>query len=317
MGEPFVLTTEKMAKSNAEKFRKYIESPVLTNIKWEVQGLDVYDVEPVKVPDVFAERPIVIFGKYKGKATGTISVKGTSGDEEYSQKIEVSSAVEKKSNSALKYLWARHKIQMLDHYNQLSRNDERVKEVTQLGLDYNLLTAYTSFVAIDQIMRSDGKMETVKQPLPLPQGVSDYAVGNSGVAIGYSPNKIGSAYSNAFGVKKCEMALAEVADEKVEEPQVIAQAEFSGGEKKMMEFIHQNLIYPKQAKENKVQGKVTLTFTVREDGSITDIKVIKGLGYGCDEEAVRIIKLMPKWKPSNQNGKNVKSICKLAIQFKT
>ena len=67
---------------------------------------------------------------------------------------------------------------MLSDYNKLHPTDERVTEVTELGLAYNLLTAYTSFVAVDtEVRNSTGQQTTVKQPLPLPQGVSDYAVG--------------------------------------------------------------------------------------------------------------------------------------------
>jgi Ca-activated chloride channel family protein len=88
-----------------------------------------------------------------------------------------------KTNSALRYLWARHRIALLSDYNRLWRQDERVKEVTRLGLNYNLLTAYTSFVAVDtQVRLKGGEAVTIKQPLPLPQGVSDYAVGGGSLA---------------------------------------------------------------------------------------------------------------------------------------
>ena len=95
------------------------------------------------------------------------------------KRIPVAQAKPLETNSALRYLWARHRIALLSDYNRLRPQDERVKEVTTLGLTYNLLTAYTSFVAIDaQVRLVDGKPVTVKQPLPLPQGVSDLAVGN-------------------------------------------------------------------------------------------------------------------------------------------
>jgi len=78
----------------------------------------------------------------------------------------------------LRYLWARHRIALLSDYNNLAQNDERIKEITSLGLTYNLLTAYTSFIAVDSEVRlKDGQATTVRQPLPLPEGVSDYAVG--------------------------------------------------------------------------------------------------------------------------------------------
>ena len=87
------------------------------------------------------------------------------------------------NNRALRYLWARHRIAVLSDYNRLRENDARTREVTELGLSYNLLTETTSFVAVDTRRRiENGEWVTVKQPLPLPQGVSDHAVGKAGVS---------------------------------------------------------------------------------------------------------------------------------------
>ncbi len=180
MGEPYIITEPGKAKGTADKFRKLISTPALTNVEIDYGSFKVYDVEPPSVPDVLAERPVVVFGKYKGSPKGEIKLTGKTGEGEYSQTIDVASANPRETNAALRYLWARQRITVLDDYNQLAPNDERVKEVTDLGLTYNLLTAYTSFVAIDSEVRlKDGKATTVKQPLPLPQGVSDYAVGSS------------------------------------------------------------------------------------------------------------------------------------------
>ena len=179
MGEPFVITRPEQAPEKAETFRKLIQTPVLTGIKVEFGQFQVYDVEPPSIPDVLADRPVIVFGKWRGKPTGRIEVRGTSGKGTYIKRIPVAEARPLETNLALRYLWARHRISLLSYYNRLSPQDERVKEVTTLGLTYNLLTAYTSFVAIDaQIRLVDGKPVTVKQPLPLPQGVSDLAVGN-------------------------------------------------------------------------------------------------------------------------------------------
>ncbi|MCF8066973.1 MAG: hypothetical protein K9L30_00150 [Desulfobacterales bacterium] len=179
MGKPFVVTHPDEAKEKAEKFRKLIQSPVLTNIKIDYGKFYVYDVEPPSIPDVLAERPVIIFGKWRGKPIGKIKLTGITGNEKYRKTIDVSDVKPAKNNSALRYLWARHKISVLADYNRLRPNDERINEVTNLGLTYNLLTAYTSFIAIDSEKRlENGQATTVKQPLPLPQGVSDYAVGN-------------------------------------------------------------------------------------------------------------------------------------------
>jgi Ca-activated chloride channel family protein len=184
MGEPLVLTSPDQAKSRADEFRKLIQSPVLTDIEIDYGKFDVYDVEPPSIPDVLAERPVVVYGKWQGKPVGEISLKGVTGSRTYKERVDVYESKPLSANSALRYLWARRRIAVLDDYNNLSRDDERVKEVTSLGLTYNLLTAYTSFVAIDSEIRlKDGKAVTVKQPLPLPQGVSDYAVGKSGMRM--------------------------------------------------------------------------------------------------------------------------------------
>jgi len=180
MGEPFVITKPEEAPSRAEAFRKMIQSPVLTRIRLDIDGFQTDAVEPRTIPDVLADRPVVVFGKWQGRPRGTISVRGISGNESYREVIDVSSAVPMRSNSALRYLWARHRIMLLSDYNMLRPSDERIAEVTNLGLTYNLLTAYTSFVAVDsQVRNPDGESATVIQPLPLPESVSNYAVGQA------------------------------------------------------------------------------------------------------------------------------------------
>ena len=179
-GEPYVITKSEEAKKTADNFRKLIQSPVLTDISVDYGKFNVYDVEPKTIPDVLADRPILVFGKYKGAPKGEIIVKGFSGKDKFSHKINVASVKPNPENQGLKYLWARHKIALLSDYINLRPTDDRIETVTQLGLDYSLLTAYTSFVAVDsQVRIENDQAVTVKQPLPLPQGVSNYAVGGT------------------------------------------------------------------------------------------------------------------------------------------
>jgi Ca-activated chloride channel family protein len=178
MGEPFIVTNQTEANVEAVKFRKYINFPYLTNVKKSFSGLEAYDVEPEAIPDVFAERPVIIFGKYKGEAKGSITVKGLAGKKNYSKTFNLASVKPSKDNAAIRYLWARKKIQSLDDYNNISSDEASIQEVTNLGLKYNLLTAYTSFIAIEEdVKANDGDLTSVKQPLPLPEGVSNSAVG--------------------------------------------------------------------------------------------------------------------------------------------
>jgi Ca-activated chloride channel homolog len=178
MGEPYVITDPKDAPATAEKFRKLIQTPALTNIHIDWNGFDVYDIEPPAIPDVMADRPVIVFGKWRGRPNGTLQLKGRAGNKTIKQRINVSQVRPSPKNASLRYLWARHRIAVLSDYNALSNDDGRVEEITRLGLSYNLLTAYTSFIAVDSVTGlKDGKAVTVNQPLPLPQGVSDHAVG--------------------------------------------------------------------------------------------------------------------------------------------
>jgi Ca-activated chloride channel family protein len=177
-GEPFVITSSAEAFQVAQRFREYIETPVLTGININFNNFEAYDVEPKKIPDLFAERPLVIYGKWRGKAQGKIEIKGHQGQSDYIQTIDVSKVEAKPENQAIRYLWARNKIAELGDFEKLSPDSERKAEITTLGLTYNLLTEYTSFIAIDEIIaNSSGNSQKVKQPLPLPKGVSNLAVG--------------------------------------------------------------------------------------------------------------------------------------------
>ncbi len=178
MSEPIIVLSSNEADQAAEKFREYINYPVLTQIKKSFQGFDVYDVEPITVPDVLAERPVIIFGKYKGESKGRISIKGYTGKKSYRQTFDVRSVKADDKNAAIRYLWARKKIQLLDDYAKVTYGSDTQEEVTRLGLKYNLMTAYTSFIAVEKDkVANDGQLQTVKQPLPMPQGVPNSAIG--------------------------------------------------------------------------------------------------------------------------------------------
>jgi Ca-activated chloride channel family protein len=178
MGESFVITKPEGARGAAERFRNYIQSPVLTRVRVDFGSFGAYDVEPAGIPDVLAERPVIVFGKWRGIPQGRITIQGIAGSHAFEKQLVVNDVKPLTDNAALPYLWARHRIALLGDYEKLQPASERVKEITHLGLTYNLLTAYTSFVAIDTaVRRQGGEVIAVQQPLPLPQGVSDLAVG--------------------------------------------------------------------------------------------------------------------------------------------
>lgn len=92
--------------------------------------------------------------------------------------------------------------------------------------------------------------------------------------------------------------------------------EFPGGRKALGKYVDgKNHEYPKEARENKIEGKVIIQFIIHEDGTPADFEVIKGLGYGCDEAAIEAFKKMPKWKPGMVNGIPVKTKVQMAYLY--
>lgn len=92
--------------------------------------------------------------------------------------------------------------------------------------------------------------------------------------------------------------------------------EFPGGIQKMYEYIGQNLKYPEAAQQDNVQGKVFVKFVVTKDGDIGDIKTLKGIGHGCEEEVARILAGMPTWKPAEQDGEKVNVYFIMPVAFR-
>lgn len=109
-------------------------------------------------------------------------------------------------------------------------------------------------------------------------------------------------------------------EEKTEELEVLLiaekNAEFPGGESAMFKFIGDNIEYPSLALKNEISGTVYISFVVEPDGSISNKQILRSVGGGCDEEAMRIINIMPKWHPAQQGGKNARLRLTLPISFK-
>jgi Ca-activated chloride channel homolog len=403
MAEPMFVTKPNEASAAAEKFRKYISNPVLTNIKVSFDGFAAYDIVPQNVPDVFAQRPIIVFGKYKGSPSGSIKVTGINASGNYSVSMDLSSQKGEKENTALKYLWARQKIRGYEFAGKIGNQVKN--EITKLGLDYGLLTEYTSFVAVDsEIRNKGGKADSVVQTLPLPEGVSNLALGTKGVAgkakttyqttnnnagnatgYNYSTNTGAGLVTNAPATtqykvvsktNESQVALkseyAKSADKKeirtqnkqsvevqkstasgkkdqankvvhttngcasadvvVKEPEVKQLGEvvvekqqplcyveqmpsYPGGESVMQKYLIASINYPKSCQDAEISGTVYVQFVVDADGTIKDIKILKSPHKDLSEEAMRVIKAMPKWNPGKSNGKAVKVQYNLPVKF--
>ncbi len=190
LGEAFLVTDSSEAASTAETFRTYIESPVLSDIQVVYDGFDVYDVEPRSLPTLFAQKPIVVYGKWRGEAAGEIKITGKTGSRQaYSQTLSVSETPTPENNDAIRYLWARKRIERLTDYGINENNPDIKEEVTEIGLKYSMMTPYTSFIAVMETVRNpSGSSTDIDQPLPLPLEVSNLALG--GYRIGSEPGEV-------------------------------------------------------------------------------------------------------------------------------
>jgi Ca-activated chloride channel family protein len=317
-GEPFVVSRPEEAPAMAEKFREYVKSPVLTHIKLGFDGFQAYDVEPSGVPDMFAERSVVVYGKWKGAPRGTITLTGLSGHRKWEKRIDVSGIKPLTQNSALRYLWARSRVTRLSDYNSLQATEKRTQEITALGLRYNLLTAFTSFVAIDEHPRGhDGSAVTVKQPLPLPMGVTDSALPGERAAgrAMFSPRPRG--YSSSVGSFPARSSAPTYAMEHAKKggfrverrPKlVIATLKVTKGlsEEEVRRVVERNLPQlPGCFSGQHAFSRLTLEWTIKGNGKIADVRVSSPDSLGKDVSGCVGARLK-KWSfPAPQEGRSV------------
>lgn len=176
------MTTTSEAASAAKRFLNYISNPVLTKIRVEAEGVTLGNIEPAGFGDVFAARPLVINDTWSGESSGAIILRGIGGDgAPFGKKIDLAQAAAARglNHPALPVLWARERVRFLTE--QPEKSDDIIQEISSLGLNYSLLTPYTSFVAVDETPREMTELaKSVKQPLPLPLGVTEAAVGGMG-----------------------------------------------------------------------------------------------------------------------------------------
>lgn len=108
-------------------------------------------------------------------------------------------------------------------------------------------------------------------------------------------------------------------EEEIEELEIFtvveSMPEFPGGDAARMKFLQDNIKYPQLARESGIQGTVYVTFVVETNGRVTDVRVLRGIGGGCDEEAVRVIQMMPNWNAGKQRGKPVRVQFNMPIRF--
>ena len=190
LGEPSYILNDESPDPLVKRFYEYVSKPSLTSIDVDWGGLDVEALTPGRLPDLFAERPLFVMGRYGRGGTGTVRIRGKLGGRSYEEKLEVSlpEGAAARDHEAIPYLWARRTISdLMDVWRTAGdRREETEEAVTELALEYQLMSQFTSFVAVDETVRNpDGSPRTVAVPVPLPEGVSEDAAPSGAFAAGY------------------------------------------------------------------------------------------------------------------------------------
>jgi Ca-activated chloride channel family protein len=173
-GEAFYVRQDENSQKVIDKFFQRVDRPALAHIEIDWGNLDVTELSPAKVPDLWAGQPIRIHGRYTQGGEENIVVRGQLANQPYQQKLRVKLPKNEPDHEAMATVWAREKVHQL--MNQMVRNGktkELIEKVTQLGLTFRLMTQWTSFVAVEEkVVNVDGKPKTIVQPVEIPEGVS-------------------------------------------------------------------------------------------------------------------------------------------------
>ncbi|MCB9727874.1 MAG: VWA domain-containing protein [Deltaproteobacteria bacterium] len=176
-GTAVVVTTREEPTRAVDSFFRKVDSPVLTDISIDWKGLDVTDLEPAVVPDLFASRPVIVHGRYAAGGQATVTVHGKIDGREVSFDVPVELPAEAPANEALESLWARARVASLEEELWYGRDADTVQAITDLGLDFHIVTAWTSFVAVDRSTVVEGDARTIVQPADAPEGVDTEMAG--------------------------------------------------------------------------------------------------------------------------------------------
>src|SRR5580658_1568013 len=179
-GESEIVTIHESDKADAAAHRLYerLRAPLLTDVSIDWGGLPVAEVYPRMLPDLYSGKPLVISGRYTAATNGTIHIRAKRAGEDFARAIPVSLSASAGGYRMQSSFWARGKIDdlMSQDWAGVQRGNmkpELEKEITQLGLDYRLITQFTSFVAVEeQVVTKDGKPQRVEVPVEMPEGVT-------------------------------------------------------------------------------------------------------------------------------------------------
>lgn len=170
-----------------------LDRPVLTDLSVSFEGMTVSQLYPEHLPDLFAGQPLVVIGKYQGSGSGAVVLQGKLGNKAYRERIPVEATAAQGNSAVLGTLWGRRKIETLMNHQPGDPTPDTVEEIVALGLQFKLVTQYTSFVAVERRLLADPglPLTTVLVPNELPAGVKAEGIfGEGAINAAVLPNRV-------------------------------------------------------------------------------------------------------------------------------
>lgn len=177
-GEVEYVGLEEDGSAAARRFHERVRTPLLTDLKLEWTGVSVSEVQPERLPDLFSAKPVVISGRFDTPGKGVLRLRGKRAGRDFVREVPVTLPAAEPSNEVLATLWARRKVDSLMAKNwsgmQSGNPGPEIKEaITKLGVEFGLMTQFTSFVAVEETIRTEGGVpKRVEVPVEMPSGVS-------------------------------------------------------------------------------------------------------------------------------------------------
>ncbi len=201
----------------ARRFHERVRNPLLTDITVAWEGVAASEVYPKRIPDLFSAKPVVLSGRYSGSGQGVIRLRGKMSGRSFERRIPVTLSTTASNHEALKALWARTRIDDLMSQDwaglqQGTARPEIKSQITQLGVDYRLMTQFTSFVAVEELTITDGGApRRVEVPVEMPEGVSYEGVFGDRFSNAVANAQLGGVASLAYANKSLGASPAPVA----------------------------------------------------------------------------------------------------------
>lgn len=287
----------------AKKFYERVRTPLLTDLSVEWNGLPVADIYPRKMADLFSAKPVILHGRFTKAASGTVRLKGKVAGQEYSRDIAVNLPEKEAENDVLATLWARTQLDDLvsearkydnaEDPKQIALQKQAINSITRLGLDYHLMTQFTSFVAVEEkVVTNGGKPQKVGVPVHPVEGSTDEnhpsfgkleiitalqrppAV-KTGKAKGSGRGRgSGNGYGSGNGVSanySIANSPASVSNLTISLPKVVSGGVLNGRAVSM-----QKPAYPAAARAANASGQVAVQVTIDESGNVISTSAVSG-----------------------------------------